>query len=169
MMFSTAMCSLASVSSPTPESAGVKGDHFVGGLYVKFDQELRREREAWLAREGIDLDKLKPHEKKDVDARFNAESELIERVHQAAQQRVRFILINPAAFTHTSVALRDALSGVDIPFIEIHLSNVHARETFREHSYFSDIAVGVISGLGAEGYELALQAALNRLATEDAE
>lgn len=99
----------------------------------------------------------------------NAESELIERVHQAAQQRVRFILINPAAFTHTSVALRDALSGVDIPFIEIHLSNVHAREAFREHSYFSDIAVGVISGLGAEGYALALQAALKRLVAEDAE
>jgi 3-dehydroquinate dehydratase-2 len=72
-------------------------------------------------------------------------------------------LINPAAFTHTSVALRDALSGVEIPFIEIHLSNVHAREAFREHSYFSDIAVGVISGLGALGYELALQAALQQL------
>ena len=76
---------------------------------------------------------------------------------------MRFIIINPAAFTHTSVALRDALSGVNIPFIEIHLSNVHAREAFREHSYFSDIAVGVISGLGALGYELALQAAINLL------
>ncbi|UCB54072.1 MAG: type II 3-dehydroquinate dehydratase [Thiotrichales bacterium] len=93
----------------------------------------------------------------------NAEVELIEHVHQAAKQGVRFILINPAAFTHTSVALRDALSGVDIPFIEIHLSNVHAREAFREHSYFSDIAVGTISGLGAQGYELALQAALQLL------
>ena len=93
----------------------------------------------------------------------NAEAELIEHVHTAARDNVRFILINPAAFTHTSVALRDALSGVDIPFIEIHLSNVHAREAFREHSYFSDIAVGVISGLGAQGYELALQAAISRL------
>ena len=93
----------------------------------------------------------------------NAEAELIEHVHTAAKDDVRFILINPAAFTHTSVALRDALSGVDIPFIEIHLSNVHAREAFREHSYFSDIAVGVISGLGAQGYELALQAAISRL------
>ena len=93
----------------------------------------------------------------------NAEAELIEHVHNAAREQVRFILINPAAFTHTSVALRDALSGVDIPFIEIHLSNVHAREAFREHSYFSDIAVGVISGLGAQGYELALQAAISRL------
>jgi 3-dehydroquinate dehydratase-2 len=93
----------------------------------------------------------------------NSEVDLIEQVHQAAKSGVRFILINPAAFTHTSVALRDAMSGVDIPFIEIHLSNVHARETFREHSYFSDIAVGVISGLGAYGYELALQAAIEHL------
>jgi len=93
----------------------------------------------------------------------NAEAELIEQVHQAAKGNVGFIIINPAAFTHTSVALRDALSGVDIPFIEIHLSNVHAREAFREHSYFSDIAVGVISGLGALGYELALQAAISQL------
>ncbi len=93
----------------------------------------------------------------------NAEAELIERVHQAAADGVRFILINPAAFTHTSVALRDALSGVAIPFIEIHLSNVHAREAFRGHSYFSDIAIGVISGLGALGYELALEAAVQHL------
>lgn len=93
----------------------------------------------------------------------NSEVDLIESIHKAGQEGVRFILINPAAFTHTSVALRDALSGVNIPFIEIHLSNIHARETFREHSYFSDIAVGVISGLGAYGYELALQAALQQL------
>ena len=93
----------------------------------------------------------------------NAEAELIEHIHEAAKSGVRFIIINPAAFTHTSVALRDALSGVDIPFIEIHLSNVHAREAFREHSYFSDIAAGVISGLGAQGYELALQAAILQL------
>ena len=98
----------------------------------------------------------------------NSEAELIDQVHQARLQGVRFILINPAAFTHTSVALRDALSAVEIPFIEIHLSNVHAREAFRENSYFSDIAVGVISGLGAHGYELALTAALSRLADEDA-
>jgi len=93
----------------------------------------------------------------------NAEAELIEFVHQAAKNNVRFIIINPAAFTHTSIALRDALSGVAIAFIEIHLSNVHAREAFREHSYFSDIAVGVISGLGALGYELALRAAIQQL------
>lgn len=94
----------------------------------------------------------------------NAEHVLIEAIHAAPQDDVRFILINPAAFTHTSVALRDALLAVAIPFIEVHLSNVHAREPFRRHSYFSDIAVGVIGGLGADGYELALRAALRRLA-----
>lgn len=93
----------------------------------------------------------------------NAEAELIERIHQAGRDGVDFILFNPAAFTHTSVALRDALLSVKIPFIEIHLSNVHAREAFRHHSYFSDIASGVIAGLGPLGYELALYAALQRL------
>lgn len=91
----------------------------------------------------------------------NAEHALIEQIHLA--RHTDFIVINPAAFTHTSVALRDALLAVAIPFIEIHLSNVHAREPFRHHSYFSDIAVGVISGLGAQGYTLALQAALSIL------
>jgi len=93
----------------------------------------------------------------------NAEAELIERIHRAGKDGVDFILINPAALTHTSVALRDALLGVAIPFIEVHLSNVFARESFRHHSYLSDVAVGVISGLGAQGYELALAAALRRL------
>ncbi|EMT5586695.1 TPA: type II 3-dehydroquinate dehydratase [Providencia stuartii] len=92
----------------------------------------------------------------------NAEHELIEKIH-AAKDNVDFILINPAAFTHTSVALRDALLAVALPFIEIHLSNVHAREPFRHHSYLSDKAVGVICGLGADGYSFALQAAVNRL------
>ncbi|HKJ75657.1 MAG TPA: type II 3-dehydroquinate dehydratase [Gammaproteobacteria bacterium] len=96
----------------------------------------------------------------------NAEHELVERVHAAANEGVAFILLNPAAFTHTSVALRDALAGVAIPFIEVHLSNVHGREPFRRHSYFSDIAEGVISGLGAQGYELALEAAMRRLGGE---
>lgn len=96
----------------------------------------------------------------------NAEHALIDRIHQARTDGTQFILINPAAFTHSSVALRDALSGVAIPFIEIHISNVHARETFRHHSYLSDIAVGVIAGLGVQGYELALQAAITRLAQE---
>jgi 3-dehydroquinate dehydratase II len=90
----------------------------------------------------------------------NSEADLIGRIHQAGEDGVDFILINPAAYTHTSVAMRDALAGVHIPFVEIHLSNVFAREPFRHHSYFSDIAVGVISGLGAKGYELALEFAL---------
>ncbi|MGB5259874.1 MAG: type II 3-dehydroquinate dehydratase [Gammaproteobacteria bacterium] len=93
----------------------------------------------------------------------NAEHELVERVQQAAPQNIEFIIINPAAFTHTSVGLRDALSATGIPFIEVHLSNIHAREEFRKQSYFSDIAVGVISGLGPVGYELALTAAVRYL------
>ncbi|HPE79348.1 MAG: type II 3-dehydroquinate dehydratase [Sedimenticolaceae bacterium] len=93
----------------------------------------------------------------------NAEHRLIERIHQAGAEGVDFILFNPAALTHTSIALRDALLGVAIPFIEVHVSNVYAREPFRHHSYLSDVAVGVISGLGAHGYELALAAALRRL------
>lgn len=90
----------------------------------------------------------------------NTEGALVERVQQARTDGTDFIIINPAAYTHTSVALRDALAAVAIPFVEVHLSNVYAREAFRKHSYFSDIAVGVISGLGAKGYELALEFAL---------
>jgi 3-dehydroquinate dehydratase-2 len=94
----------------------------------------------------------------------NAEHALIERLHAARTEDVRFVLINPGAFTHTSIALRDAFLGVKIPFIEVHLSNVHAREAFRKRSYLSDIAVGVIGGLGAQGYEFALQAAVRHIA-----
>lgn len=93
----------------------------------------------------------------------NAEHELVDAVQQAARDDVKYIIVNPAAFTHTSVALRDALAASDIPFTEVHLSNVHARESFRGHSYFSDLAVGVICGLGPKGYELALAAAIERL------
>ncbi len=93
----------------------------------------------------------------------NAEHELVSAVQAAAREGVAWIIINPAAFTHTSVALRDALLGTGIPFIEVHLSNVHAREPFRRQSYFSDVAEGVICGLGAEGYELALTAVIGRL------
>ncbi len=93
----------------------------------------------------------------------NAEHELVDRIHLAQTQGVAYIVINPAAFTHTSVALRDALLGTGIPFMEVHLSNVHAREEFRRHSYFSDIAQGIICGLGAQGYELALQAVIKQL------
>ena len=106
----------------------------------------------------------------DAGAKFaafqsNSEAELVNRIQQAAREGVDFILLNPAAYTHTSVAMRDALAAVRIPFVEIHLSNVFAREAFRHHSYFSDIAVGVISGLGAKGYELALAYALDSAPT----
>jgi 3-dehydroquinate dehydratase-2 len=93
----------------------------------------------------------------------NAEHELLEAIHRAPADGVRFIIINPAAFTHTSVALRDALLAVAIPFVEVHLSNVHARDEFRQHSFFSDVAVGVITGLGDLGYDCALAAALQKL------
>lgn len=88
----------------------------------------------------------------------NSESDLIQAIHQASADKVNYFIVNPAAFTHTSIALRDALSAVAIPFIEVHISNIYSRETFRHHSYFSDIAAGVISGLGVQGYTLALQA-----------
>ena len=118
--------------------------------------DIRRDIEAAGARAGLTIDFIQS----------NGEHELIEAVQNAAQTGVRFIIANPAAFTHTSIALRDALLAVAIPFIEVHLSNVHAREEFRKRSYFSDVAVGVISGLGAQGYELALSAAISRLKYE---
>lgn len=96
----------------------------------------------------------------------NHEGQLVDRVQAARAEKVDFILINPAAYTHTSVAIRDALAGVGIPFVEIHLSNVHRREPFRHHSYFSDLAEGVICGLGWKGYLYALEFALDRLAPE---
>ncbi|MFT6010651.1 MAG: 3-dehydroquinate dehydratase-2 [Candidatus Azotimanducaceae bacterium] len=93
----------------------------------------------------------------------NAEHALVDRIQLAASQGVVFIIINPGAFTHTSIAIRDALLGVAIPFIEVHLSNVYSREVFRQQSYLSDVAIGVVTGLGAQGYGLALQAALARV------
>jgi 3-dehydroquinate dehydratase II len=95
----------------------------------------------------------------------NAEHALIDRIHAARSEDIDWIIINPGAYTHTSVALRDALAGVAIPFIEVHLSNVKARESFRHHSYFSDIAFGVVSGFGAESYRMALDFILRRAAT----
>jgi len=103
-----------------------------------------------------------------VSFQSNAEADLVERVHAAKSDETAFIVINPAAFTHTSVALRDALAAVRIPFIEVHLSNVHARESFRRESYFSDLAAGVIVGLGALGYELALEAAIRSVRAKSA-
>ena len=105
------------------------------------------------------------HQHQVICFQSNAEHELIERIH-AAVNEIDMIIFNPGAFTHTSIALRDALSGVNIPFIEVHLSNIHNREDFRQISYFSDIAAGVISGLGPMSYELALLAATNKLAEQ---
>ena len=111
-----------------------------------------------------DVTKLAKEMKHDIShLQSNVEHELVERIHKAQDDGTAFIIINPAAFTHTSVAIRDALSAVKIPFIELHLSNVHAREEFRKQSYFSDIAIGVISGLGPMGYELALRAAIKHI------
>jgi 3-dehydroquinate dehydratase-2 len=113
------------------------------------------------------LEKLAEADNHDLDCRqSNAESELVDWIQQAPDKTVDFIIINPAAFTHTSIAMRDALSAVKIPFIEVHLSNVHAREPFRRQSYFSDLAVGVIAGLGASGYEYAYRAIVSHLETE---
>lgn len=119
--------------------------------------------------DDINLALARRAEAADVDLetfQSNHEGALIERIHAAREQEVAYIVINPAAWTHTSVAIRDALAAVAIPFIEVHLSNVHAREPFRHHSYFSDMAIGVISGLGHEGYLLALEYILNKLNTD---
>ena len=128
-----------------------------------------REPEIYGATTLADIDNMLQQQASDAghtlrSLQSNAEHELVTAVQQAMNE-VDFIIINPAAFTHTSVALRDALAAVNIPFIEVHLSNVHAREDFRRHSYFSDLAQGVISGLGAGGYSLALTAAIDSLAT----
>jgi len=101
------------------------------------------------------------HKHQLISLQSNAEHELIDCIHHAKEENVSYIIFNPAAFTHTSVALRDAIAAVNIPFIEVHLSNTYRRENFRKHSYFSDIAEGVICGLGAKGYEAALQAVIS--------
>jgi 3-dehydroquinate dehydratase II len=125
------------------------------GIYGVETLESIEKRAAEVAREvGLELSTFQS----------NAEHELIDRIHQAPAARVGFLILNPAALTHTSVALRDAIAAVRLPFIELHLSNTHAREPFRRHSYFSDIAVGVIAGFGAFGYELAVRAAARHLA-----
>lgn len=127
-------------------------EHYGKATLVEIDQRLRERAE----RAGIGLSSFQS----------NAEAELIERV-QAARGNTHFVIINPAAFTHTSVALRDALAAVAIPFIEVHLSNVHARETFRRRSYFSDLAVGTIVGLGESGYHCALEYAIKHLEADN--
>jgi 3-dehydroquinate dehydratase-2 len=125
------------------------------GIYGSCTLESIEQRAMELAREAA-------HELSAFQS--NAEHELIERIHRSSADGIEFLIFNPGAFTHTSVALRDAILGVKLPFIEVHLSNTQAREPFRRHSYFSDIAVGVIAGLGAFGYELAVRAAVRQLA-----
>ncbi len=144
------MAKLLVLHGPNLNLLGKREPEHYGAMDLKaIDSRLRS-----LAREaGHDLDCFQS----------NAEHALVERIHAAAEASVGFIIFNPAAYTHTSVALRDALLAVAIPFIEVHLSNVYRREDFRHHSYFSDIAVGIIAGLGAQGYELALAAAVYRL------
>ena len=118
---------------------------------------------GWVTLDEINRGLRKMAEKADIileNFQSNAEADLIGRIQQTISDETNFIIINPAAYTHTSVALRDALAAVKLPFIEVHLSNIFARETFRRESYFSDLAVGVISGLGPKGYELALEYAL---------
>jgi len=132
---------------PNLNLLGTREPHIYGGESL---EDIGRQLAAQAAAAGIKLESLQS----------NSESELIERIHKARQDGVDFVVINPAGFTHTSVALRDAFAAVRIPFIEVHLSNVHAREAFRRHSYFSDIAVGTICGLGSRGYEYALAYAI---------
>ena len=145
------MAQLLVLHGPNLNLLGQREPHHYGRRRLEdIDAELRRRAEA----QGHRLESFQS----------NAEHALVERVQKAGAQGVDFIIINPAAFTHTSVALRDALAAVAIPFIEVHLSNIHAREAFRRHSYFSDLARGVVCGLGPLGYTLALEAALELLA-----
>jgi len=129
--------------------------HYGHATLAEIDENLRNRVSSAVAESGAKIEL--------ATFQSNAESALIDRIHAAPAAGVSFIVINPAAFTHTSVAIRDALAAVAIPFIEVHLSNIHARETFRQHSYFSDLAIGVISGLGADGYTFAIDAAILRL------
>jgi 3-dehydroquinate dehydratase-2 len=138
---------------PNLNLLGTREPHIYGGERL---EDISGRLAAQAAAAGIKLDSLQS----------NSESELIDRIHQARDSEVDFIVVNPAAFTHTSVALRDALAAVRIPFIEVHLSNVHAREPFRRSSYFSDLAVGTICGLGSRGYEYALAYAIAYVPTK---
>ena len=144
------MASILVLQGPNLNLLGTREPHIYGSTTLA---DLEQQLTAAAAAAGHELQQFQS----------NAEHELINRIHAARSDGTGFIIINPAAFTHTSVALRDALSGVAIPFIEIHISNVHAREDFRHHSYLSDIATGVIAGLDTQGYDLALRAAISHL------
>ena len=147
------MARILVLNGPNLNLLGTREPHIYGSTTLS-DIETTLSQQAQAA--GHELSQLQS----------NAEHVLLDRIHAARTDGTEFIIINPAAFTHTSVALRDALAGVAIPFIEIHISNVHAREAFRQHSYLSDIAVGVICGLGVQGYELALQGAIAQLSKQ---
>ncbi|WP_320819399.1 type II 3-dehydroquinate dehydratase [Thalassolituus sp.] len=147
------MARILVLNGPNLNLLGTREPHIYGSTTLS-DIEITLSQQAQAA--GHELSHLQS----------NAEHVLLDRIHAARTDGTEFIIINPAAFTHTSVALRDALAGVAIPFIEIHISNVHAREAFRQHSYLSDIAVGVICGLGVQGYELALQGAIAQLSKQ---
>ena len=141
------MATISVINGPNLNMLGTREPSIYGAMTLdEFEQSLRQLAEQ----QGHEL----------LFYQSNAEHDLVNKVQQSKQDNVAVILLNPAAFTHTSVALRDALLATDLPFIELHLSNVHARESFRQHSYFSDIANGVICGFGPKSYELALLAAL---------
>jgi 3-dehydroquinate dehydratase-2 len=147
------MASFLVLNGPNLNMLGVREPGLYGSQSLK---EIEEQLEHSARRQGHEL----------VCFQSNAEHALIDRIHAAYHEGVAFILINPGAYTHTSIALRDALLATRIPFIEVHLSNVHAREPFRRHSYLSDIAKGVICGLGPLGYELALQAAMHAITSQ---
>lgn len=135
------------IHGPNLNLLGVREPEVYGGATL---QDINRNLSELAENNGFKLDFFQS----------NAESALIERIQQTMHDGTNFIIINPAAYTHTSIALRDAMAAVKLPFIEVHLSNIYSRESFRQHSYFSDLAIGVISGLGAKGYELALKYAM---------
>nr|VFJ66325.1 MAG: 3-dehydroquinate dehydratase [Candidatus Kentron sp. FW] len=147
------MARLLLLHGPNLNLLGEREPEVYGGMgLVEIDRKLI----AFAGEQGHEL----------VCFQSNAEHELVDRIQAARKEDMGFIIINPAAFTHTSIAIRDALLAVSIPFIEVHLSNVYRREPFRHHSYLSDIAIGVIAGLGHQGYELALQAAMEHVTDE---
>lgn len=141
------------LNGPNLNLLGTREPHHYGAITL---DQILKDLDGMSSDLGVTLDHFQS----------NAEHDLVDRIQKAPHEGVDFILLNPAAFTHTSVGMRDALQAVGIPFIEIHLSNIHAREEFRQTSYFSDIAMGVISGLGPKGYELGLRAAAAWLETQ---
>jgi 3-dehydroquinate dehydratase II len=138
------------IHGPNLNLLGMREPEVYGSLTL---QDINQQLIQKAANSSIELDTFQS----------NWEGAIVDRIHQAQQEGIQFIIINPAALTHTSVAVRDALLGVAIPFIEVHLSNVHAREAFRHHSYLSDKAIGVICGLGAKGYAAALDYAIEKI------